>query len=1789
MNIMKILNSSIRTARLAPSAARIPSTLELGTTANQNANLIRASRWLIWSVVLAAVLAGNVFSAMGQTIPRGRPQLNAARTTFVADNGQLLRGPYTSTEWTAASPSNQIAKIKELGMNAVHLYAEVFDPNYPNPGSTAPGYNVTQVDSIVASTRALGLYLVMTIGNGANNGDHNLQWATNFWNFYAARYANETHVIYEIHNEPLAWGPPYLTQTTPPGTMDMEIAAYRAIRAVAPHTPVLLFSYAVFAGNGGANAALTDIRAFNQAIFGVQNFTWTNEAVAFHGYGGWEGTATAVANVINAGYPCFMTEFGWPRWGKSRGVALEVELTTDLERLGVSWLTFQYIPPTGVSDDVTRPELFKDVVDNAGLSWTPDYGTWPPARGVYGNNGQPRPTVANWVNNFLTGTLRIQAEDFDWGGEGISYHDTDAANTGGLYRPTEAVDITTCNDVGGGFKVTSTADGEWLEYTILVREPGWYDLRLRYATPNSGGTVEVITNSRDTTGPRLLAPTGAFTTWATATVQVYFEHGRQKVRLEIPKGGFDLNWIELSPAATGSIANGNYKILNAANAFAMQAVTTNNTVVATDNSGAAAQQWNVQHVGGGQYRVTSAVNGWSWNASGAALGLISSWTTSGDRRFILLPGSGGFSRLLVAGSGLCLSASTTNFAAVGKQESAASATLQQWALVAPSSPAFPGGLSATAMAPTQVALTWNSVGGATSYNVKRSTSSGGPYTTVAAGLTAANYTDTVIAGTKYYYVVSAISGGLESSNSMEVSIDPPYPWASQDIGSTGVPGNVTFGNGVFTVGGSGSDIWGSVDAFRMVYVPVTGNCTITARVLSVQNTDQWAKAGVMIRASLTANSANAFVAVTPGNGVTWQYRTSTGANSGNNATGGLNAPYWVRLVRSGNTFTAFRSLDGVTWTQQGGSQNITMGTTVYVGLALTSHNNSSLCTATFDNVSVPGWQNVTLPPAPADLTAIGAGTKVDLTWTAASSASSYNIKRAVTDGGGYVVIGNTSATNFSDTSLSNGVGYTYVVSALNIAGESANSTSASVPPQFIAPTGLSATPTSATQMHLVWNEFLNADSYNVKRATTSGGPYTTIATGVTLTNFTDTVAAGMKYFYVVSAWVGGDESLNSAEATFALPFPWATQDVGAVGFAGSATISNGVFTVAGSGADIWDTADGFRFLYVPVTGNCVITARVLALQNTDPWAKAGVMIRENLDANSVNAMVAMTRSNGVTFQYRSSTGGTSGFNNTVGLTAPYWVRLVRTGNNFTGYRSVDGVTWIQQGTTTTISMAATVYVGLALTSHNNSTLGVATFDNVTAPGWTDATPPPAPANLVGLAGNTQAALSWSASPGAASYNVKRAATDGGPYTFVANVAATDYTDIGLTNGTMYYYVVSALNQAGESANSTSVSVTPEVFAVMDLAAVAVSASQIDLTWNALDDATSYNVKRALSNGGPYATIGSGLTTTNYQDSALAGGTIYYYVVSAMLPGGETPDSAQVTATTFSGSVGSLVHRYRFDESGGSTIADSVGGPIWNGTLLNGGVLAGGTLTLASSSHQYGTLPAGITSSLSNSTVMAWVNLASVSDWTRIFEFGSGFTTNMYLTARSGLTGNLLFGITTNGSGAEQQIGSSASLTPGGWQQVAVTVAPGVGVLYLDGVPVGTNSNLTLTPASLGTTDLNYIGKSQYAVPSLNGALAEFRIYHAALSREEIAATAALGPDELLSTSPPVLLVTATPGNVILSWPLANAGFTVQARTNLVSGNWENLISPAPQIVGDQWRMTLPVAADNVPQFFRLSR
>ena len=136
-------------------------------------------------------------------------------------------------------------------------------------------------------------------------------------------------------------------------------------------------------------------------------------------------------------------------------------------------------------------------------------------------------------------------------------------------------------------------------------------------------------------------------------------------------------------------------------------------------------------------------------------------------------------------------------------------------------------------------------------------------------------------------------------------------------------------------------------------------------------------------------------------------------------------------------------------------------------------------------------------------------------------------------------------------------------------------------------------------------------------------------------------------------------------------------------------------------------------MYQPVGPDGEIRARVVSVPGTDPWAKAGVMFRESLASNAVNAAVVVTASNGVEFQQRASTGGGTTSTLISGVTVPQWVRLVRSGtNSFSGYYSADGTNWIPIGTSAGISMSNNAVAGLCVTAHNNALLNTSTFDSV---------------------------------------------------------------------------------------------------------------------------------------------------------------------------------------------------------------------------------------------------------------------------------------------------------------------------------------------------------------------------------------------------------------------------------------------------------------------------------------------
>jgi regulation of enolase protein 1 (concanavalin A-like superfamily) len=194
----------------------------------------------------------------------------------------------------------------------------------------------------------------------------------------------------------------------------------------------------------------------------------------------------------------------------------------------------------------------------------------------------------------------------------------------------------------------------------------------------------------------------------------------------------------------------------------------------------------------------------------------------------------------------------------------------------------------------------------------------------------------------------------------------PAPWLHTDVGNVNIVGDAYYSSGTdtfFNVA-DGSDIWFSSDEFHYIYQQFPGDGQIVAQVTGLENTDAWAKSGIMFRETLTDNSKNAFMSLTSGVGSSFQYRSTTSGNTNNVTPGdGISFPYYLRLVRSGDTFTAYNSSDRTSWNQVA-SVNIPMTTNIYVGMATTSHNTSSLNTSSFDNVLVTPAGQPSPTPSP---------------------------------------------------------------------------------------------------------------------------------------------------------------------------------------------------------------------------------------------------------------------------------------------------------------------------------------------------------------------------------------------------------------------------------------------------------------------------------------------------------------------------------------------------------------------------------------------------------------------------------------------------------------------------------------------------------------------------------------------------------------------------------------------------------------------------------------------------------
>ncbi|WP_273322502.1 fibronectin type III domain-containing protein [Vallitalea guaymasensis] len=574
--------------------------------------------------------------------------------------------------------------------------------------------------------------------------------------------------------------------------------------------------------------------------------------------------------------------------------------------------------------------------------------------------------------------------------------------------------------------------------------------------------------------------------------------------------------------------------------------------------------------------------------------------------------------------------------------------------------------------------------------------------------------------------------------------------------------------------------------------------------------------------------------------------------------------------------------------------NVTSDTTYYYVVSAVNNgfsNDSEEVSATAKNI-------IPVPTIPTIISATSGNQIVELSWNDVEGAENYIIKRSTTSGSGYTVIAeNITETTYTDAEVTNGTTYYYVVVANSVAGESGNSEEVTATPKEpttvpIVPANI--TPTAGNQtVEFNWDSVPDADSYVVKRSTTSGSEYTMIAENITETTYVDTeLTNGTTYYYIITAKNKVGESDNSQEisATPNLLPPITPTNIQAIGkdqtvnlswdsvlgadsyIVKRSTTQDGTYSTIAS--DITSTTyedtgltNGTTYYYMVSAkneaGESVYSSKISAIPLNEPPASPTGLTVKNSD-KSVN----LTWSNAEgAFNYKIKRATTSG--------GPYTL----VANNITS------TTYTDAGLTNGTSYYYVVSAVNTKGESENST-------EVTA--LPDITKPNSPTGINVSTADKRVTLTWNKIVNADSYIVKKATTSGGPYTIVANnLTKTTYTELGLNNGTSYYYIIIAKNEKGESEPSSEIEAVPGIQKPSNLI-IQVVDKEIKLSWDPVSNADVYKIKRSENLDGPYTVLSEGITGTNYVDNSIQENKLYYYVISAVNSLGESPETEPIS-------------------------------------------------------------------------------------------------------------------------------------------------------------------------------------------------------------------------------------------------------------------------------------------------------
>ncbi len=910
----------------------------------------------------------------------------------------------------------------------------------------------------------------------------------------------------------------------------------------------------------------------------------------------------------------------------------------------------------------------------------------------------------------------------------------------------------------------------------------------------------------------------------------------------------------------------------------------------------------------------------------------------------------------------------------------------------------PTTLTATPASTTQINLTWADVSSSeTGYQIERSLTTATGFTLVAT--TAANATTFsntgLIAGTRYFYRIRATNANGNSAYTAEANATTNLvaPSALSAVTASTTQINLTW------VDGSSNETGFQIERSLTSGTGFTLLATTAANAVSYSNTGLAAgtKYYYRVRAvnatgiSTYTNEGSATTSlIVPTSLLLTAVNTTqinlTWADGSINETG-------FQIERSLTTGTGFTlvtttAANAISFSNTG----LTAGTTYFYRVRAVNANGTSAYTAESSIATIAAGA----PIPPTTLVATTASTaQINLTWVDAStSETGFQIERSLTTATGFTLVGTTAANvvSFSNTGLTAGTRYFYRIRAINATGNSAYTAEVNATASLVAPTTLSAVAASATQINLTWvDASANETGFQIERSLTTATGFTLVGTtAANVVSFANTgLTAGTRYFYRIRAINATGNSAYTAEAnaTASLIVPttlaavaasatqinltWVDASANETGFQieRSLTSAAGFTLVTTTAANVvsfssTDLADGTKYFYriraINATGTSAYTAEVNATTTQQApttltatpasttqinltWAdvsssETGFQIERSLTTATGFTLVATTAANVVSFANTELTAGTQYFyrirainatgnsaytaeaNATTSLIAPTTLTAVAASatqinltwadvsTNETGFQIERSLT-----TATGFTLVGTTAANVVSFANTGLTAGTQYFYRIRAINATGNSAYTAEANATAslLAPTTLAAvavsatqinLTWvDASANETGFQIERSLTTATGFTLVGTTAANvvSFSNTGLTAGTRYFYRIRAINATSNSAYTAEANATASLLVPTTLAAVATSATQINLTWvDASANETGFQIERSLTTATGFTLVGTtAANAVSFANTGLTAGTRYFYRIRAVSATGNSAYTAEANATT----------------------------------------------------------------------------------------------------------------------------------------------------------------------------------------------------------------------------------------------------------------------------------------------------